>query len=216
LSFLALLAFQSAAAPAQAAEPGQGQPSSGSSNGLRFLAVGGTLASWTTAYLKGAPLFDCHSAKWQARGFVAKDAELNLVSVGAAYGECPLTTLGGWSLSQQTQAAVGHWSSHGSVSGASSAWDVSLVPLLHWQHPAFGGQKVEVEVGVGPAWLSEPNIGNRIKSTQFQFSDHLGVNLVDGAGQWRLGVHWRHISNLDIKTPNNGVDFAGVTLSWAL
>jgi hypothetical protein len=187
-----------------------------SSNALRFLAVGGNFASLATAFWKGARFGDCGGAKWQARTSVAQDAELTLASVGAAYGECPLLTLGGWSLSQQTAVSVGHWSSSGSVSGASAAWDASVVPLLHWQRPAFGGHKLEVEVGVGPAWLSEPNIGNRVKSTQFQFSDHLGVNLVDGSGQWRVGVHWRHVSNLDIQTPNNGVDFAGLVLAWTL
>jgi len=93
---------------------------------------------------------------------------------------------------------------------------VAVVPLLHWQHHAFGPHKVEVEVGIGPAWLSEPHIGDRYKSTQFQFSDHLGLNLVGPADQWRLGLHWRHISNLDIRTPNNGVDFTGLVFAWSL
>jgi hypothetical protein len=88
--------------------------------------------------------------------------------------------------------------------------------LLHWQHPAFWAHKVEVEFGVGPAWLSEPHIGERYKSTEFQFSDHLGLNWVGPADRWRVGLHWRHISNLDIRTPNNGVDFTGLVFAWSL
>ncbi|MFZ2987988.1 acyloxyacyl hydrolase [Ideonella sp.] len=187
-----------------------------SSNALRFLAVGGSLASWATAFWNGAPLTDCANARWQTRALLARDGELNLLSAGAAYGDCQMLSMGGWTLSHQTSAMVGRWTAKGTVSGADSAWDVAVVPLLHWQRPAFGGHRMEVEVGVGPAWLSEPHIGDRYKSTQFQFSDHLGVNLVDGSGRWRVGLHWRHISNLDIQTPNNGVDYAGVVLAWTL
>ena len=196
---------------AAAAESG-----SSSSNGLRFLAVGGSLSSWAYAAWRGAPLTDCKSARWQARSQIARDKELDLVSVGAAWGECQMLALGDWNLSHQTSLSVGHWQARGQVSGASSAWDVAAVPLLHWQHAAFGGHKLEFELGVGPAFLNQPEIGNRKKSTQFQFSDHLGLNLVDGDGRWRLGLAWRHISNLDIQTPNNGVDYKGVTLAWTL
>lgn len=180
------------------------------------MAVGGTLVSWAYALWHGAPVTSCDGARWQVRGTAARDDELNLVSVGAAYGDCHMLSVGSWSLSNQTAFTVGHWTTRGTVSGADSAWDVSVVPFIHWQYPAFAQQKVEVEFGIGPAWLSEPHIGNRYKSTQFQFSDHLGLNLVDGAGKWRVGVQWRHISNLDIQTPNNGVDYTGVTLSFAL
>jgi lipid A 3-O-deacylase len=102
------------------------------------------------------------------------------------------------------------------VAGASSAWDVAVVPLVHWQHPAFAAHKWEVEFGIGPAWLSEVNIGDRQKGSNFQFSDHLGLNLVDGGGQWRVGLQWRHISNADIKKPNNGVNFTGLVFAWTL
>jgi hypothetical protein len=198
--------------------PGLSQAQSGGkqSNALRFLAVGGSLSSLAWAAWSGAPLMDCKQAHWQARSQLARDAELDLVSVGAAFGECQMLTAGSWSLSHQTSAMVGRWSTRGTVPGAESAWDVAVVPLLHWQHAAFDSHRVEFEVGVGPAFLSEPDIGKRQKSTQFQFSDHLGLNLVSGDGRWRVGLAWRHISNLDIQTPNNGVDFKGVTLAFSL
>ncbi|MCD2343047.1 acyloxyacyl hydrolase [Ideonella azotifigens] len=188
-----------------------------SSNGLRAVAVAGTLASWAYAWWEGAPFTRCDGApRWQFRGNVAKDDELRVATVGAAYGECQMLTAGGWSLSNQTNFSVSRWSAQGDVAFAKNAWDVAIVPLVHWQRPAFGATRMEVEFGIGPAWLSQTNIGDRQKSTQYQFSDHLGLNLVDAGGAWRVGLHWRHISNLDIKTPNNGVDFAGVVVAFSL
>jgi hypothetical protein len=185
-------------------------------NALRALAVGGTLASWAYGLWEGAPFTDCRGAQWQLRGNVAHDHELNLASVGAAYGDCHMLDAGSWSLSNQTNFSVGRWTTRGDVAGASSAWDVAVVPLVHWQHPAFAAHKWEVEFGIGPAWLSEVNIGDRQKGSNFQFSDHLGLNLVDGGGQWRVGLQWRHISNADIKKPNNGVNFTGLVFAWTL
>lgn len=211
---LVLRPLLAALLPAVLLVPAHAAPES--SNALRAVAVGGTLATWAYAAWQGAAFTDCRGARWQLRGHVAQDDELNLVSAGAAYGDCPMLTAGGWSLSHQTLFSVGRWTTDGTVTGAESAWDVAVVPLLHWQRPAFGATRMEVELGIGPAWLSEPAIGNRLKSTQFQFSDHLGLNLVDGAGQWRVGLQWRHISNADIKTPNNGVDYAGLVFAWSL
>ena len=212
----ALVLSLNLAGSALAQTPDQNRPASGSSNALRALAVGGTLSSWAYAAWQGAPLTRCDHAHWQVRAFGAKDDELKTGSLGAALGDCHMLKVGDWSLSNQTAFSVSRWSASGQFSGADSAWDVAVVPLLHWQHHAFGPHKMEVEFGIGPAWLSEPHIGDRYKSTQFQFSDHLGLNLVGPADQWRVGLHWRHISNLDIRTPNNGVDFKGLVFAYSL
>jgi hypothetical protein len=213
---LAACSLISTGAQAQSNSNGAIRPASKSSNLLRFFAVGGTLSSWAYAAWQGAPLTDCDGAHWQLRSQIGRDDELKQVSAGAAFGDCRMLGLGEWSLSHQTAVTVGRWNASGQFSGADSAWDVAVVPLLHWQHHAFGPHMVELEFGVGPAWLSEPHIGDRYKSTQFQFSDHLGVNLVGPADRWRVGLHWRHISNLDIRTPNNGVDFTGLVFALSL
>lgn len=109
-----------------------------------------------------------------------------------------------------------HWRTRGAVTGATTAADLAFVPLLHWQRPLNDGLKFEFEFGVGPTWLSQPDVGNRHKSTQFQFSDSVGLGLSDAAGNWRLGLTWRHISNSDIQTPNEAVDFKALTLAFRL
>ena len=70
------------------------------------------------------------------------------------------------------------------------------------------------EFGIGPSYLSESNIGNRQKGSNFQFSDHFGVGVSSADGHWRAGFAFRHISNLSIRTPNNAVDFKGVAIEW--
>lgn len=181
----------------------------------RFLAVGGSLASWGLAVWQGAPLTDCDQARWHVRGVTARDAELQAVSLGMAWGDCHLLGHSGWDLSHQTGLMFSQWWARGLVPGHDSAWDMALVPLLHWRHPAPQGLLFDVEVGVGPAWLSQPRVGRRDKSTQLQFSDHVGLGLSNAARTWRLGLSWRHVSNADIATPNQTVDFKGVALSLA-
>ena len=74
--------------------------------------------------------------------------------------------------------------------------------------------RLDFEFGIGPMYLNQHDIGNRQKSTDFQFSDHFGVGIGSSDGKWRVGFAFRHVSNLDIKDPNNAVDFKGVVLSY--
>jgi hypothetical protein len=86
--------------------------------------------------------------------------------------------------------------------------------MMHWRHGLSGGTNWDVEFGIGPDYLSEASIGNRQKSTNFQFSDHFGLGIGSRDGTWRLGFEFRHISNLSIQTPNAAVDFKGIAFSY--
>jgi hypothetical protein len=49
----------------------------------------------------------------------------------------------------------------------------------------------------------------------FQFGDHLGAGLVFGGhGQFDLGYRFLHLSNADIKRPNNGINFQQVRFAY--
>jgi hypothetical protein len=74
----------------------------------------------------------------------------------------------------------------------------------------------DVTVGVGISLISKSSVGSRIKSTNFQFSDEIGFGVSDATDKLRIGFTYRHISNLDISVPNNGVDFRGLTLTYKL
>ncbi len=55
-----------------------------------------------------------------------------------------------------------------------------------------------------------------MKSTEFQFSDELGIGISDASERVRLGYSYRHVSNANIDTPNNNVDFHGFTLTFRI
>ena len=212
-AFLALSTAALAVAGPARAETGAG-------SALKNTAIAGTIATWTVAALKGAPFFDClangqagHDG-WGARVAAAKDAELSLESIGAQRHECALTSVGGFSLDMSPSISASAWQAKSDSRYAHSAWDIAFVPMLHWRTPLSAGTRFDVEFGIGPAYLSESNIGNRQKGSNFQFSDHFGLGLSSADGHWRAGFAFRHISNLSIRTPNNAVDFKGVALEW--
>ena len=201
-----------AAAPAQA-ETGLG-------SALKNTAIAGTIATWTVAALKGAPFFSCldHGTPgndgWGGRFAAGKDSELSYESIGAERHECKLTDVGPFSLDMSPLISAGAWQAKSDSAFSHSAWDVAFVPMMHWRYPVSSGARLDLEFGIGPAYLSESNIGNRQKGSNFQFSDHFGVGVSSADGHWRAGFAFRHISNLSIKTPNNAVDFKGIAIEY--
>jgi hypothetical protein len=74
--------------------------------------------------------------------------------------------------------------------------------------------RFDLGFGIGPMLLSESDIGTRRKGTNFQFSDQFEAGLSSADGTWRVAFAFRHVSNLDISSDNDAVDFKGVVLSW--
>ena len=208
---LAALAFATAA-PAQA--------ETGAGTALKNTAIAGTIATWTVAALKGAPFFGClaHGQSgndaWGGRVAAGKDSELTYESIGVERHECQLTEVSGFSLDMSPMISAGAWQAKSESTFSHSAWDVAFVPMMHWRYPVSAGTRLDLEFGIGPAYLSQSNIGNREKGSNFQFSDHFGVGVSSADGHWRAGFAFRHISNLSIRTPNNAVDFKGIALEW--
>jgi hypothetical protein len=201
-----------------AAAPAHAETSAGSA--LKNTAIAGTIATWTVAALKGAPFFSCldHGTPgndgWGGRLAGGKDSELSYESVGVERHECKLTDVGPFSLDMSPLLAASAWQAKSGSKYNDSAWDIAFVPMMHWRYPVSSGARLDLEFGIGPAYLSESNIGNRQKGSNFQFSDHFGVGVSSADGHWRAGFAFRHISNLSIKTPNNAVDFKGVAIEW--
>ena len=192
----------------------------GAGSALKNTAIVGTIATWTVTALKGAPFLACldhgdpaHDG-WGGRVSAAKDAELSLESVGVERHECKLTSVGGFALDMSPLLSASAWQAKSSSAYAHSAWDVAFVPMMHWRYPVSEGARLDLEFGIGPSYLSESNIGNRQKGSNFQFSDHFGLGVSSADGHWRAGFAFRHLSNLSIRTPNNAVDFKGLALEW--
>ncbi len=207
-----------AAAALVATAPARAETGAGTA--LKNTAIAGTIATWTVSALRGAPFFGClangqagHDG-WGARVAAGKDAELSYESIGAERHECQLTEVGPFTLDMSPVISAGAWQAKSGSRFNTSAWDVAFVPMLHWRTPMSGNARFDLEFGIGPAYLSEVDIGNRQKGSNFQFSDHFGIGVSSADGHWRAGFAFRHISNLSIKTPNNAVDFKGIALEW--
>jgi hypothetical protein len=192
----------------------------GAGTALKNTAIVGTIATWTVAALKGAPFLDClangdpRHQNWGGRVAAGKDSELSYESVGIERHECQLTSVSGFSLDMSPVISVGAWQAKSDSQYSHSAWDVAFVPMMHWRYPVSSGARLDLEFGIGPSYVSEASIGNRQKSTNFQFSDHFGVGVSSADGHWRAGFAFRHVSNLSIQTPNAAVDFKGIALEW--
>lgn len=75
-----------------------------------------------------------------------------------------------------------------------------------------GGVQPYGELGFGGALLSRRQLGEKVFSTAFQFSEHAGLGLEFG-GRFAAGWRISHYSNGGVKKPNNGLNFHQVVLS---
>jgi len=215
LAAAAALAAALALSPAARAETGTG-------TALKNTAIAGTVATWAVALFNGAPIGDClvqgnsngPGGEWGLRAQGGKDAELKYAMLAAERRSCYLTNALGWSLDMAPVLGASYWEADSSSAYAHHAWDLAYVPMMHWKHGLASQTDFDVEFGIGPAYLSEASIGDRQKSTNFQFSDHFGLGVGSHDGKWRVGFEFRHVSNLSIQTPNAAVDFKGIAFTY--
>jgi len=119
----------------------------------------------------------------------------------------------GWHLGGYWDLALGYWNSNAGPGQNDSIVDVGVTPVFRFQSNDLTG--LYFEAGVGFHWLSKTQIGDRRFSTQFQFGDHLGLGYRFGArGAYELGYRVQHLSNANIKKPNDGIDFHQVRLQY--
>jgi len=183
---------------------------------LKNSAILGSLLSYGYAAMNKDNFQECTQTR-KASLQTGSDEELSSVSLGFSISECALKPavqpLGLQFVISPTVIASG-WSSN-SGPGASSLTELTLVPKVQYVLP-YGSLRWDVTVGVGISLLSKSSVGSRIKSTNFQFSDEIGFGVSDATDKLRIGFTYRHISNLGISVPNNGVDFRGLTLTYKL
>ena len=97
-------------------------------------------------------------------------------------------------------------------------FDLGLTPVFRMQRDASlsSGVSPYAEAGIGPHLLSETSLGYKQYSTAFQFGSLIGFGLGFGdKGQYELSYRFQHISNADIKTPNNGINLHILRLGYA-
>lgn len=115
----------------------------------------------------------------------------------------PWRELGSGQLAYGLGGEVAYWES-----GADDIIQVSLIPMVQYSVNTSADVQPFVFAGVGPAWISDTQLGPRDLSGEFQFSSRAGIGLAKG-GHF-LAVEARHLSNGGIKQPNDGIS------SWNL
>lgn len=144
------------------------------------------------------------------------DRLLRIESVRASFMECRLDApnlLGpGLTFSVLPTGFASHWHTSNGPYGH-SLYEAGFVPMGRFSKPV-GAVLVDASFGLGVDLLSRANIGSQQKSTLFQFTDELGIGLSDVKQRMRLSLSFRHISNLDLQTPNNSANFVALGVSY--
>ena len=93
---------------------------------------------------------------------------------------------------------------------------IGLVPMFRYRFDA-GQSPWFVEGGVGVSYLNESyQTPNKSFSTQWNFSDHLGVGRSFGADRRQeLGLYVKHVSNAGLRRPNPGETFVLLRYAYA-
>ena len=125
---------------------------------------------------------------------------------------------GAWYVGGYWDAELAYMESDHEYSDNDELFDIGLTPVFRMQRDAdlSSGVSPYAEAGIGPHLLSETRLGNQRYSTALQIGAMLGFGLGFGEkGQYELSYRYQHISNGDIKTPNNGMNLHLLRLGYS-
>lgn len=180
---------------------------------LKNVTVLGSLATYGFALTNRSSL-DCRES-YRFGLHSGSDNELSSVGISGSLRDCetPLDvgSFSGVRFRLMPSIMATNWKAS-SGANQNGLFEATLVPRAQFLAP-YRGMYFDATLGIGVSYLTATSIGTREKSTAFQFSDELSLGLSDATQTIRLAFQYRHISNLGIKTPNNPVDFRGLTLS---
>ncbi|MGE5668434.1 MAG: acyloxyacyl hydrolase [Betaproteobacteria bacterium] len=99
--------------------------------------------------------------------------------------------------------------------GASNIAAIGVTPMLRAEWPR-SDHATFVDAGIGGHLLSHTSLqGGPNFGTAFQFGEWIGTGLRFGAGMaWEVGLRLEHLSNADIKLPNDGITFVSLRAAW--
>ena len=154
--------------------------------------------------------------QWDFGYMAGKDNNLYSDTLRLGFMRCDMDTSNilpwGIEFSVLPTGLVSMWNTSAGSYG-SSLYELGFVPVGQFGK-AIGPVFVDASFGLGPDLISRTSIGHQRKSTVLQFTDEMGVGISDLKKRVRLSLTYRHISNIDIKLPNNGTNFVGMGLSY--
>ena len=121
--------------------------------------------------------------------------------------------IGNWRASLSPAAEFTRFRYRGDGDGPRSLSELGAIGMFRFARES-GWIRPYAEAGLGVSLFSRQDLGNKIFSTAFQFSEHLGLGLCF-AEHWSLGVRFSHYSNADIEIPNKGLDVQQVMLGFS-
>jgi opacity protein-like surface antigen len=122
---------------------------------------------------------------------------------------------GAWFLSGYWDTELGYMETD--IGTDNELVDLSVTPVLRFQRDAdlSSGASPFAEAGIGTHLISDTTLGRRVLSTAFQFGSVVGFGVGFGErGQYELSYRYQHISNADIKTPNDALDLHLLRLGY--
>ena len=125
---------------------------------------------------------------------------------------------GAWYVGGYWDAELAYMESDHKKSKNDELFAIGLTPVFRMQRDAdlSSGVSPYAEAGIGPHLLSETRLGKQQYSTALQIGSMLGFGLGFGEkGQYELSYRYQHISNGDIKTPNNGMNLHLLRLGYS-
>lgn len=119
-----------------------------------------------------------------------------------------------WSLSLRGTGALSWWHARNAAANA-DVIAIGAYPVLRLDMTPVAGLVPYAEVSVGVNLLSQTSFENRRLSTAFQFGEFFGVGGAFGdRRQFDIGARYQHISNADIKKPNDGMTYPSIVFRY--
>ena len=119
---------------------------------------------------------------------------------------------------QQLQVGVAYASYETNAGGNSQLRVLSVFPQLTFYPPKSSRLALAMPNGVlpyfytrmlGPAYISESSLGERNQANNFAFHAQIGAGFLftsESGRQVVTHVSWRHLSNANLFSPNDGID----------
>lgn len=184
---------------------------------LSRVAIGGALLSWLYAYLANDQAFS-HAVEldWDkhriglSHGHFSGDSRYT----GLYYAkptQQALVSNDYLQLNAHWEVDLAYWDSRLKQPKNKDGYTFSVAPILSYTLPQARFSPY-IETGIGLAYISNSTMENIDKSTNFQFTEILGVGMQ--LSDWRMGYRYRHISNAGISLPNNATDIHSLHVSY--
>ena len=149
---------------------------------------------------------------------VGGDRHITIYGAGLSWAPWWTLPMGpDWIVSLRGAAGVAYWDAHeGGIGGVNkSLMAVGAYPVLRLAMTTVAGVVPYVEGSIGVNVLSHTWIENRRLSTAFQFGEFVGIGAAFGdKHQFDIAARYQHISNADIKEPNDGLSYASIVFQY--